>query len=384
MRTAFDRRRRTIVRMLNEIDGVVCPEPQGAFYAYPSVKGLLGKEIRGRRPATSVELAALVLDEAEVAVVPGEAFGTPGYLRLSYALGDADLARASPGSRNCWARRATDRRDPGVIARTYDGPPVRTVIAGSGLDRGPAYSRIWGWRVMSPCSPRPTCICTSPAPCGPHPAGARRPLRGAPARRPHLGRTAEAARHRRARLVPVPAALRHRAFGAARSRGHPAAGPRGRQEELRDGSGWLEIQVDPTSYAPRLGGLIPTLEIILDAVATASRDTGVGIAVLVAANRMKHPLEARTLARLAVRYADRGVVGFGLSNDERRGLARDFDRAFAIARRRRAARRAARRRVVGTAQRPRLPGRPARRPRSGTACGRRRTPRCSPGSPNAP
>ncbi|MFD5392071.1 pyridoxal phosphate-dependent aminotransferase [Streptomyces sp. NPDC127074] len=91
MREAFDRRRRTIVRMLNEIDGVKCPEPEGAFYAYPSVKGLLGKEIRGKRPRTSVELAELILEEAEVAVVPGEAFGTPGYLRLSYALGDEDL-----------------------------------------------------------------------------------------------------------------------------------------------------------------------------------------------------------------------------------------------------------------------------------------------------
>ncbi|KUL38086.1 aspartate aminotransferase [Streptomyces sp. NRRL F-4489] len=92
MKTAFDRRRKTIVRMLNEIDGVLCPEPEGAFYAYPSVKGLLGKEIRGKRPQTSVELAELILEEAEVAVVPGEAFGTPGYLRLSYALGDEDLA----------------------------------------------------------------------------------------------------------------------------------------------------------------------------------------------------------------------------------------------------------------------------------------------------
>ncbi|RAG80849.1 aspartate aminotransferase [Streptacidiphilus pinicola] len=91
MKVAFDRRRRTIVSMLNEIDGVLCPEPEGAFYAYPSVKALLGKEIRGRRPATSAELASLILDEAEVAVVPGEAFGTPGYLRLSYALGDDDL-----------------------------------------------------------------------------------------------------------------------------------------------------------------------------------------------------------------------------------------------------------------------------------------------------
>lgn len=104
------------------------------------------------------------------------------------------------------------------------------------------------------------------------------------------------------------------------------------QEDIRDGSRWLEIQVDPTSYAPRLGGLIPTIEVILDAVDAAQRETGLGIRVLVAANRMKHPLDARTLARLAVRYADRGVIGFGLSNDERRGMARDFDRAFAIAR----------------------------------------------------
>ena len=91
MREAFDRRRRTIVGMLNEIEGVVCPTPRGAFYVYPSVEGLLGREIRGRRPATSAELAALVLEEAEVAVVPGEAFGPSGYLRLSYAMGDEDI-----------------------------------------------------------------------------------------------------------------------------------------------------------------------------------------------------------------------------------------------------------------------------------------------------
>ncbi|WP_372455631.1 pyridoxal phosphate-dependent aminotransferase [Sphaerisporangium fuscum] len=91
MREAFDRRRQTIVRMLNEIPGVVCPEPLGAFYAYPSVKQILGKEIRGKRPQSSAELAELILEEAEVALVPGEAFGTPGYFRLSYALGDDDL-----------------------------------------------------------------------------------------------------------------------------------------------------------------------------------------------------------------------------------------------------------------------------------------------------
>ncbi|HEU5036477.1 MAG TPA: pyridoxal phosphate-dependent aminotransferase [Nocardioides sp.] len=91
MKAAFDRRRKTIVAMLNEIDGVVCPMPGGAFYAYPSVKGLLGKEHGGRVIETSAELAEYILDEAEVAVVPGEAFGSPGYLRLSYALGDDDL-----------------------------------------------------------------------------------------------------------------------------------------------------------------------------------------------------------------------------------------------------------------------------------------------------
>ena len=93
MRAAFDRRRQTMVRMLNEIPGVTCPEPFGAFYCYPSVKGVLGKSIRGRTPQTSAELAELLLDEVGVAVVPGEAFGTPGYFRLSYALGDDDLVK---------------------------------------------------------------------------------------------------------------------------------------------------------------------------------------------------------------------------------------------------------------------------------------------------
>jgi len=91
MKVAFDRRRKLIVSMLDAIPGVQCPEPEGAFYAYPRVVDVLGKRLRGRRPQTSAELAELILDEAEVAVVPGEAFGTPGYLRLSYALSDADL-----------------------------------------------------------------------------------------------------------------------------------------------------------------------------------------------------------------------------------------------------------------------------------------------------
>jgi aspartate aminotransferase len=91
MRATYDRRRRTIVSMLNEIPGVSCPEPEGAFYAFPSVDGLLGRDLAGRRAATSLELASIVLEEAKVAFVPGEAFGAPGYARFSYALADDAL-----------------------------------------------------------------------------------------------------------------------------------------------------------------------------------------------------------------------------------------------------------------------------------------------------
>ena len=91
MGVAFDRRRKLIVGLLNEIPGVLCPTPTGAFYVYPSVKGALGKSIRGKVSNTSAELATLILDEAEVAAVPGEAFGPSGYLRFSYALSDTDI-----------------------------------------------------------------------------------------------------------------------------------------------------------------------------------------------------------------------------------------------------------------------------------------------------
>ncbi|MHA7279232.1 pyridoxal phosphate-dependent aminotransferase [Arthrobacter sp. MDT2-2] len=92
MKVAFDRRRRAMVSALNEIEGVECPTPHGAFYAYADVRPLLGRSFDGVTPATSADLAALILEKVEVAVVPGEAFGPSGYLRLSYALGDEDLA----------------------------------------------------------------------------------------------------------------------------------------------------------------------------------------------------------------------------------------------------------------------------------------------------
>jgi adenosine deaminase len=108
------------------------------------------------------------------------------------------------------------------------------------------------------------------------------------------------------------------------------------EDDAAEGSRWLEIQVDPTSYAPFVGGITPALEIVLDEARAVSDEGDVGVAVVVAASRMRHPLEARTLARLAARHAGEEageVVGFGLSNDERRGVVADFAPAFEIARR---------------------------------------------------
>ncbi|MDX6358921.1 MAG: adenosine deaminase [Nocardioidaceae bacterium] len=105
------------------------------------------------------------------------------------------------------------------------------------------------------------------------------------------------------------------------------------EDDVRDGGRWLEIQVDPSGYAARFGGITAFTDLVLDAVREASAGTGIGIAVVIAANRTRHPLDARTLARLAAQYVGRGVVGFGLSNDERRGSTTDFVPAFRIAER---------------------------------------------------
>jgi len=105
------------------------------------------------------------------------------------------------------------------------------------------------------------------------------------------------------------------------------------EDDVRDGGRWLEIQVDPSGYGAKFGGITAFTDLVLDCVRDASERTGLGMAVVIAANRTRHPLDARTLARLAAQYAGRGVVGFGLSNDERRGVTADFAAAFAIAQR---------------------------------------------------
>jgi len=103
------------------------------------------------------------------------------------------------------------------------------------------------------------------------------------------------------------------------------------EDDANDGCGWMEIQVDPSGYGNRFGGITAFTDLVLDAVRVAERQVGIGIGVVIAANRTRHPLDARTLARLAAQYAGRGVVGFGLSNDERRGRIDDFAPAFSIA-----------------------------------------------------
>ena len=105
------------------------------------------------------------------------------------------------------------------------------------------------------------------------------------------------------------------------------------EDDVRDGGRWLEIQVDPSGYAARFGGITAFTDLVLDAVREATATPGLGIAVVIAANRTRHPHDARTLARLAAQYAGRGVVGFGLSNDERRGTTSEFAPAFRIAER---------------------------------------------------
>lgn len=105
------------------------------------------------------------------------------------------------------------------------------------------------------------------------------------------------------------------------------------EDERAEGSRWLELQADPSGFASMYGGITAFTELLLDVAAKAARAADIGIGIVIGANRTRHPLDARTLARLAAQYAGQGVVGFGLSNDERRGPAADFEQAFRIAER---------------------------------------------------
>ena len=229
------------------------------------MKALLGKEIRGKRPQDSVELAALILDEAEVAVVPGEAFGTPGYLRLSYALGDEDLVEGvSPDPEAAGARPRTDVRTPSgrrcvvalharVRARATRfrwaglvssfGQAPRTGKAATGT--APRVRQDPGMEHVRDvlCCPRPICTCTSPGRCGPRTLleladkyGVRLPDALTGGEPPKLRATDERGWFRFQRLYDIARSCLQRA------RGHPAAGARGRRGGRR---GRLGLAGDP-------------------------------------------------------------------------------------------------------------------------------------------
>ena len=290
MKQAFDRRRRTIVSdAQRDRRASVCPEPEGAFYAYPRSRGCSAARSTGARLDTSAELAECILDEAEVAVGAGRGVRRPGL--------PAALLRAR-------RRRPGRGRHPAAEA-------VRLTPAGSGGRRGRRDD---------------DAAQGAPAPALHRVDAARDAGRAGRAGRHRAARRAGRATGRRSCRRPT----RRAGSGSSGSTTWPGrccaprttyAGwcARPPRTTSRDGGRWLEIQVDPSGYAARFGGITAFTDLVLDAVREASAATGLGIAVVVAANRTRHPLDARTLARLAAQYAGRGVVGFGLSNDERRG-----------------------------------------------------------------
>ena len=295
MKAAFDRRRKTIVSMLNEIDGVVCPTPHGAFYAYPSVKGLLGKEHGGRVIDSSAELAEYILDEAEVAVVPGEAFGSPGYLRLSYALGDDDLVEGITRLQKLFSV-AVGARPPGL-------PKAHLHLHFTGSMRHATLLEL----AERDGIPLPDSL-VSEWP-------------------PELSAADEKGWFRFQRLYDVARSVL-RTEDDVRRLVREAA-----EDDVRDGGRWLEIQVDPSGYGATLrrdhrlhrpGAGRRRLGLARDRARHGGGD-----------RRQPHPAPARRPhpGPAGAQYAGRGVVGFGLSNDERRGSTADFAHAFGIAER---------------------------------------------------
>ena len=304
MKAAFDRRRTTIVSMLNEIDGVVCPTPHGAFYAYPSVKGLLGKEHGGRghrrRPPSWPSSSST---RPRSRSCPGEAFGSPGYLRLSYALGDDDLVEGVTRLQKLLQLTPASRARPVRCATPAEGAPA------------PALHRVDAAR--------------DPARAGRarrHPAARRARRRTG---RRELSAADEKGWFRFQRLYDVARSVL-RTEDDVRRLVREAA-----EDDVRDGGRWLEIQVDPSGYAARFGGITAFTDLVLDAVARrVASETGLGMAVVIAANRTRHPLDARTLARLAgaVRRPRRGRLR-AVQRRAPRARTADFAPAFEIAER---------------------------------------------------
>ena len=242
-------------------------------------------------------------------MVPGEAFGTPGYFRLSCALGDADLEEG--------VTRLGQAARPGPLTRSRGGQTRRMATSARPAAQG----------ASAPASHRGHAA-LDPGRSGPRRTAFTCPRRWSRSGRRELSGADERGWFRFQRLYDTARSVLRTPADIQRLLTEIA------EDERAEGSRWLEIQIDPSGYAGRFGGLTPTVELVLAAAADATALTGVGIGVVIAANRTRHPLDARALARLAVQYAGRGVTGFGLSNDERRGRAEDFAPAFRIAERR--------------------------------------------------
>ena len=308
MRAAFDRRRQTMARMLNEIPGVICPEPQGAFYCYPSVKGLLGKEIAGQRPQTSAELAGLILDEAEVAVVPGEAFGTPGYFRLSCALGDADLEEGI-------SRMAKLLADP-VSTAHGRCTTLRMAAGAAALPKAHLHLHFTG-------SMRHGTLVE---------LAAQRGIRLPPALTedwpPRLSGTDERGWFRFQRLYDTARSVLRTPGRRAAAADRDRAGRAGRGL----GAGWRSRSTRPGTPR-RFGGITAMIELVLDAAAAAARGHRGRDRRHRGGQPDQAPAGGQDPGPAGRPVRGRGVTGFGLSNDERRGAARDFAAAFRIAER---------------------------------------------------
>ena len=290
MKVAFDRRRKTIVAMLNEIDGVVCPTPQGAFYAYPSVKGLLGKEHGGRAIERPPSWPSSSSTRPRSRWCPARRSAPRATCGSRTRSATTTSSRASPGCRSSSPEPVATRGSTGVGSRDLHALPkahLHLHFTGSMrhetlLELAERDGIVLPDALVSDWPPK-------------------------------LSAADEKGWFRFQRLYDVARSVL-RTEDDVRRLVREAA-----EDDVRDGGRWLEIQVDPSGYAARFGGDHGVHRPGPRRGGDASASTGLGMAVVIAANRTRHPLDARTLARLAVQYADRGVVGFGLSNDERRG-----------------------------------------------------------------
>ena len=289
MRDAFDRRRRLMTGMLNEIPGVVCPLPDGAFYCYPSVKGVLGKELAGRRPASTPSWPSWCSTRSTWPWCPARRSAPRATSGCPARWATPTWRRGSPGSASCSHRPADG--GPGDVADAGAGRPKPWHAPSTRLPKAHLHLHFTGGMRHSTLVDlaREHRVHLPEALVEEWP--------------PRLRGTDERGWFRFQRLYDIARSV-VRTEAEVRRLLHEVA-----QDERDEGSGWLEIQVDPSGYAGRFGGLTRTVELILDAAAAASAATGVGIGVIIAANRTRHPLDARTLARLAVPHASRGSPG---------------------------------------------------------------------------